>query len=264
MADRNTPDYSDFEQLVKDMAAHAVSPDIEKTMCEKMQREVEVNCSGWLYDVNGSFKCVHHGQGTCPQCDKDEARSQYLMEIGFGSRYAQPDLKKLFGNQKEANAAAKQVTDFITNCKVHADAGEGLMLLGQPGTGKTFALALIALAARRDGYAARYIYAPTLFDMMFDKSPETKTEVRNIERVDMLLLDDIGASHDSNFPLAGFNALIERRHSNVKSTCIASNLTIAQLCSLPGYERAVSRWHETCAGRIIILGEGVQDMRKAR
>ena len=260
MARQDTPDYSDFEKLIQDMAKHAASPDIEKMQCDKMRREVEVNCSGWLHEVNGTFKCEHHGRGTCPQGDKDEARSQYLMEIGFGSRYAQPDLKKLFGGQKEAKAAAKNVTDFITNCKAHTDAGEGLMLLGQPGTGKTFALALIALAARRDRVATRYVYGPTLFSLLHNKD----TELKSIEVVPLLLLDDIGATYGTDWVLSNFNALVEARHGNKRSTCIASNLTIAQLCSLPGYERAVSRWHETCAGRIVTLGEGVADLRKAR
>lgn len=253
-------EYNEFEELVKTMAASAPAPATEKMHCEKMQREVEVNCSGWLHDASGTLRCEHHGRGTCPQGDKEEARSRYLMEIGFGSRYAQPDLKKLFGNQKEAMAAAKQVTDFITNCKVHADAGEGLMLLGQPGTGKTFALALIALAARRDRIATRYIYGPTLFSLLHNKD----TELKSIELVPLLLLDDIGATYGTDWVLSNFNALVEARHGNRRATCIASNLTLSQLNSLPGYERAVSRWHETCAGRIVTLGEGVSDLRKAR
>ena len=134
------------------------------------------------------------------------------------------------------------------------------MLLGQPGTGKTFALALIALAARRDRVATRYVYGPTLFSMLHNK----EAELKSIEVVPLLLLDDIGATYGTDWVLSNFNALVEARHGNRRATCIASNLTLAQLCSLPGYERAVSRWHETCAGRIVTLGEGVADLRKAR
>lgn len=77
----------------------------------------------------------------------------------------------------------------------------------------------------------------------------------------MLLLDDFGVEYASDWVMSRFQAFVEYRHANMLSTCITTNLSVADLSTLPGYERVISRWAESCGNDIYELPG--RDLRRA-
>jgi len=119
-------------------------------------------------------------------------------------------------------------------------AGEGLLLLGDVGVGKTCALSLIALAAAA-AYVERmvYIHMADLFGLLH-RGDDTDYYFR----ADLLLLDDLGVEYSEPWALAEWHRLIEHRHGERLSTCVTSNMSAEQMSNSPNMRRVFDRLRE--------------------
>lgn len=212
------------------------------------KREGRITCDGWNRNEDGMFPCPHYNKPTCQMPVSDEVlasrRRQFLASVGFQRRYQDPQEDRLFGGVPAARDAIAGLRDYWANIKANLEASTGFMLFGGVGTGKTFALALTALAARDTGTSVRYVYAPDLFCLLHDRSEE----LYDLERCDLLLLDDLGAEYISEWNMAGFISLTEHRYAAQTTTCVTSNMSPADLRGVPGMDRTVDRWRQSCSG----------------
>lgn len=91
------------------------------------------------------------------------------------------------------------IGDYCRNIDRILDDGEGLLLWGENGRGKTSAAAFVAKEVRRTGASVLVVTAASLIDSVLEK---TKTEddgllIDRARSVDFLLLDDLGKEHPS-------------------------------------------------------------------
>ncbi len=200
---------------------------------------------------------------SCPWVDDraDYAQRTYLERVGFGPRYRRPSREKLFGKDRQWDAILEQAVSgierFWDGCADALAEGRGFILCGTRGTGKTFALALTALVARQYTNSVRFVFAPRLYDALYARDPIAD----KLQYSKMLLLDDFGVEYASDWVMSRFQAFVEYRHANMLSTCITTNLSVADLSTLPGYERVISRWAESCGNDIYELPG--RDLRRA-
>jgi DNA replication protein DnaC len=214
-------------------------------------------CDGYPYDPRrGGYTCRFHRSPRCPlpytEGQRRDHRVQYLARVGFAQRYFDPDPERLFNGLAEAKQPIEHLRAYHADITENIVSGHGYLLSGTVGTGKTFALALTALAAHGTGFDVRYIRTSTLFSLLHNSSDE----VRIYERCDLLLLDEFGAQHSTDWTVAQFNDFVETRHGAERATCVVTNLSIRALTGhdMADYARCVDRWRESCAGDVLTLG----------
>ncbi len=207
-----------------------------------------------------------------PQADA-RALDRWLAACGFGARYRTATWEAV-----EPPEFAERLRAYCCDLGARLAAGDGLLIGGGMGVGKTRALALIAGAAMNveivTGYVrgddglgnevllpvtrppeVRYVFAPNLYQRMFDRTDEARADVADWETCDLLLLDDFDRIHLSGNAdwLAGrVESFAEARYANLRSTVVTLNnaapLEDARLA------RTVDRWAETLV-TVMVRGE---------
>ncbi len=149
-----------------------------------------------------------------------------------------------------AQAQVAVVRRFVRELEANLDAGRGLWLFGDVGTGKTTLAMLVSRAALEAQRSVAIYSLPrllaeirTTFDPDGDRS---YTELLDrLAAVDLLHIDDVGAERTSPWVLEQLYAMINARYEEQRSIVITTNLERDALGEQIG-ERTVSRLEEIC------------------
>ena len=108
-----------------------------------------------------------------------------------------------------------------------------LLFVGGTGLGKTFLSACIADVVVDKGFSVAYESAPQLFGKLekdrFDPSEESRLAVAELQKCDLLIMDDLGTEMPSSFVTAALYALVNQRLIDGKSMIISTNLNIDEI-----------------------------------
>ena len=138
---------------------------------------------------------------------------------------------------------------------------KGLYLWGQPGRGKTHAMAGFARDLWARGFDVKRVTYETLMLAIRDAfKPGSKMSemdiIKSYIETDVLLLEDVGtttAGRESDFSMRTFFVLLDARLEQMRATYVTSNRTIGQLGD--GFNsRIESRLHAACMP-ICLTGE---------
>lgn len=130
-----------------------------------------------------------------------------------------------------------------------------LLLLGGTGLGKSFALHCVGGRVLERGFSVRKLTAHQFFQMMLEEVIRNRdyTALRQLERVDLLILDDLGSEpRVSDISETSLYTLLDERTMAGKHTLFASNLSSAALAERYG-ERTASRLLDPSATRTLRL-----------
>ncbi len=148
-------------------------------------------------------------------------------------------------------AAVVDVGAYIDELDARLDAGRGLWLFGDTGTGKTTLAMLISKAALEAGRSVAIYSLPKLLARIrrtYDSEPGGDSYLSFFERltaVDLLHIDDLGAEKRSDWVLEQLYALINERYEAQRSVLITTNLPHDELEEQIG-SRTVSRLSQMC------------------
>ncbi len=169
------------------------------------------------------------GEGECLQDDSESSKSlvgdkmiisqpkDAALNFGMGAKYVNACLPKW--------TATKQHMDLVL--KWSKDPKNMLVLIGPPETGKTYFCAAIANYFIEKGRLVKYFNSRRYFEEIQKAIQSDKSQyeaVRNIAQSDILILDDLGASTNSEWQKEVILDLIDQRYSSEKPTIITSNL----------------------------------------
>jgi DNA replication protein DnaC len=143
------------------------------------------------------------------------------------------------------------VRHFSEAIGAQLDAGRGLWLMGNVGTGKTTLAMLVSGAALAAGRSVAIYSLPRLLAEIrttFDEASE-RSYVELLDRlaaVDLLHIDDVGAERTSPWVLEQLYALINARYEYERSMVITTNITDPTELREQIGDRTVSRLAEMC------------------
>lgn len=130
------------------------------------------------------------------------------------------------------------IRSYLRNIEDMLDRGEGLLLWGENGHGKTSAAVIIAMEARRRGASVLFVQAETLRQGTLEGTmfSDERSLIERAREVDLLVLDDLGKEHtgESGYTERLFENLIRVRSANKRVTLVTTNLPTKPPADRPG------------------------------
>lgn len=132
---------------------------------------------------------------------------------------------------------------------------QGLMLYGEPGSGKSFLAACVVNALRRQRIPAQMCSVTRL--LMSLDAWEREPIMSAIKSVPLLVLDDVGAERDTDYQLEKLFSVVDARIQSGRPLICTTNLTPAQMQEPDTLQkrRIYSRLWEACAVRLHVEGD---------
>lgn len=192
------------------------------------------------------------------QCDCRER--QYAAE-----QAAERERQRMYAieEMRAAGMADKAVREYrfdvaddspeIRHCKAYFDhfaeakqAGRGLILWGNTGNGKTFAAACIANALIDKGIPAMVTSFPKILSANWKERADI---ARQLNKYDLLVLDDLGAERQSEYALETVYTVIDERYKSGLPLIVTTNLPLAKMQHPDNmdYQRIYDRVLEMCS-----------------
>jgi DNA replication protein DnaC len=146
---------------------------------------------------------------------------------------------------------------YIRKIEANLDAGNGLWLVGDVGTGKTTLAMLVSKAALQAGRSVAIYSLPRLLNMIRDTIDSEEGKLDFLDRlaaVDLLHIDDLGAESKTDWVLEQLYSIVNARYEGQRAILATTNLTPEKLSEQIG-QRTVSRLEEICEGPLPFFGE---------
>ena len=148
-------------------------------------------------------------------------------------------------------ATVQVVRAYLRNLDQRLEAGRGLWLYGDVGTGKTTLAMLVSKTALETGRSVAIYSLPRLLaeirDTYEEGSRHSYTDLLDrLARVDLLHLDDLGAEKTSPWVLEQLYAIVNARYEAERSIVLTTNLVDADELAAQVGKRTVSRLEEMC------------------
>ena len=139
-----------------------------------------------------------------------------------------------------------------------------LLFVGGTGLGKTFLSACIARSVADRGFSVAYETAVHLFNKLeknrFEHSEQTQAAVDQLDRSDLLILDDLGTEMaGSNFITTALYTLLNDRLLAGKSMVISTNLTIEEISRR--YSPQIASRLQGSFQRLVFVGEDIRVLK---
>lgn len=147
-------------------------------------------------------------------------------------------------DQRNENIARK----YVENFNAMREQGTGLLLCGQVGTGKSFLAAAIANELISQGTPCLMTNFSRLISRISEKFGGDQKYLDNLNRFDLLIIDDLGTERDSDFTWEKVSNVIDSRYRAGLPLIVTTNLSMKELSDPSDIrrQRVFSRLREMC------------------
>lgn len=138
--------------------------------------------------------------------------------------------------------------NYVKNFEEAKADGKGLLLFGLTETGKSFAAACIVNALIDKGYRCQMTNISILINRIWNKGDNAQDVLDNLKMYDLLVIDDLGVEHNSEYVMSQQQQIIDARYRSGKPLIVTTNLTATQLKNPKNIveDRLYSRLYEMC------------------
>jgi DNA replication protein DnaC len=158
---------------------------------------------------------------------------------------------------RSAPAQVQSVRRYVRSVAANLDAGRGLWIQGDIGTGKTTLAMLVSKAALDAGRSVAIYSLPRLLNLLRESMDSETGMLDFMDRltaVDLLHLDDLGAEHQTEWVLEQLYSIVNARYEAQHAIVATTNLMPDELSERLG-GRTVSRLVEICGDLLPLYGE---------
>jgi DNA replication protein DnaC len=150
----------------------------------------------------------------------------------------------------------QEVRRYVRDIERKLDAGQGLWLMGDVGTGKTTLAMIVSKAARDAGRSVAIYSLPRLLNLIRGAIETEDGMVGFLERlaaVDLLHIDDLGVENTTEWVLEQLYSIVNTRYEDERAMIVTTNLRYEELIDQLG-ERTVSRLVAICGNGLPLYG----------
>jgi DNA replication protein DnaC len=151
----------------------------------------------------------------------------------------------------------RSVRRYVRTIEENLDAGRGLWIQGDVGTGKTTLAMLVSKSALDAGRSVAIYSLPRLLNLLRESMDSAQGKLDFIDRltaVDLLHIDDLGAENQTDWVLEQLYSIVNARYEAERAIVATTNLMPDELSERLG-ERTVSRLVEICGDLRPLSGE---------
>jgi len=207
--------------------------------------------TGWILDeaTNSAAPCKCRPQRISVR--RARSLSGVIPKRFQGVSFDRPPVTEMDRN------VVREVRRYVDSIDSHLDAGRGLWLTGDVGTGKTTLAMLVSKAALEKKRSVAIYSLPRLLAEIRttydDGAQHSYTDlIDRLAEVDLLHVDDVGAERTSDWVLEQLYAIINARYEDGRAIVVTTNLPYDELKGQIG-ERTASRLAEICGGEPLPL-----------
>ena len=215
---------------------------LEKTVCElnnckkcKNLYECMNEVSGYVYYPQKNDTDIEFCYMPCKYKKESDSINQYKDNIYYfniSDNLKNASMKDIDTKDKNRFETIKWINDFIKGY-TNGMPQKGIYLNGNFGCGKTYLLSAMLNELAKKGYKVAMIYYPEFLRALkesFNGSDEYKIKFNYIKKVDVLLLDDIGAETLTEWSRDEvLGTILQYRMEEKLPTLFTSNLTMKEL-----------------------------------
>lgn len=226
-----------------------------------MSKDCERCDGGWVVDEAGDGSGV---VGRCPCKSRRASVSDALALAGV------PERERTFTPE----AMTRPQKAVAGRAAAAVDRGDAVLLVGPVGRGKTGLAVCEVIRALRAGRSARWCNVGDWLRELraqFDAPPETRRAealmLRELLEPDLLVVDDLGAEHLTDWTRSMVHALIDGRDSSGRPYIATTNLPLAP--ARPGDASIATVYGDRVASRLsrcvrLSMSAEVPDLRDRR
>jgi DNA replication protein DnaC len=171
-----------------------------------------------------------------------------------GVSFERPPVSDIARTAPDQIAAVRR---YVRAIAANLDAGRGLWIQGEVGTGKTTLAMLVSKSALERGRSVAIYSLPRLLNLLRESMDSDRGMLDFMDRltaVDLLHLDDLGAENQTDWVLEQLYSIVNSRYEAERAIIATTNLMPDELSQRLG-ERTVSRLVEICGDLIPLYGE---------
>jgi DNA replication protein DnaC len=226
-------------------------------------RRVGAGASCTLGICDGSGFVVDEATNTASDCECRAARIAGARTRSLAGRiprryrgvsFERPPVSDIARSAPEQIRVIRRYAGSVAD---QIDAGHGLWIQGDVGTGKTTLAMLISKAALEAGRSVAIYSLPRLLNLLRESLDSDGGKLDFLDRltaVDLLHLDDLGAEHRTDWVLEQLYSIVNARYEAQRAIVATTNLMPDELDERLG-ARTVSRLVEICGDIIPLFGE---------
>ena len=197
--------------------------------------ECKNEVEGYVYYPERNGEDIEFSYRPCKYKKEMDRENTYLDNIYYfdmPKEIKNASMHEIYTKDKNRYSVIKWIKEFIEDTnkgKYH----KGLYLNGNFGCGKTYLLSAMLNELAKNGKRAAIVYYPEFLRSLkenFNDSEEYKNQFNMAKKVDMLLLDDIGAETVTEWSRDEvLGTILQYRMEEGLATFFTSNLTISEL-----------------------------------
>ena len=223
------------EETLKKYTSHLLDSFNEKKNCSKCDNldACKNSVIGYCYEAVKDGNLLNFSYVACSKMQekmKNDAYKKNIELFDMPKDIENANLKDLYKDDKARLPILKYFKEFMSHYK-DEDKPKGIYLNGSFGSGKTYLVAALFNELAKKGNKCALIYYPEfLRSLKASFSTDYSDRFDYIKKVDLLLLDDIGAENCSSWSRDEvLGPILQYRMEEHLPTFFTSNLTLEEL-----------------------------------
>lgn len=253
---------NELEKMIDNIAASAAQEPEDFTdpatgllMCGKCRTPKQ--CRVKLFEREKLLPCLCQCEQERRKAEdaarKEQERLNKIRRLKANALQDKALLAYTFASDDGQNPAMKYARRYVEHWPEMKERGQGLLLWGGVGTGKTFAAACIAHALTEQGVPVLMTNFSKILNSLSGMFSEDRNKyLASFNHFSLLIIDDLGIERNSEYALEQVYNVVDSRYLSRLPFIITTNLLLAEL-QAPGdlahariYDRVLERCTPVC------------------